>query len=152
MYTQLKNNTENQEKLHKYLYKVEHHFTPSLSKYMDLGEWSSKLLNEGTVIAAIENGEIVGASAVYCNPDKYDYSVWALWSALNDYRQSVGMELYRQTTEYCKKKGSMGLDGLCDISNKYVLKLHQINGFRIIEQITRPNNQIAAKIRLNFVQ
>ena len=139
------------DRLYEYICKIDADFTPRLSESIELKNWSEKLLNEGVVIAALNNGEIVGVSAIYCTPEKYDYSIWALWSALNDYRKLVGVELYRQTIEYCKRKGSKGLEGLCDISSKHILMLHQINGFKIIEHVKRKNGQKAAKIRLNFI-
>lgn len=104
-------------------------FSPPLGSRADLRTYASKLLNEGQVLAMEGNeGKIVGAVAMYCQPRDFQYA-FIPYIAVSEAGKGIGKLLLREACRVCAELGSAGLEAQTALSNTRSRRLFGSCGF-----------------------
>ncbi len=142
----------NLEKIIMTLEKNDDDFNPPLSKRGLLENYAKKWVNEGVVLEISYKSNFAGIAVFYCNPESYKYSFLTFIAINRNYRgKGLSVLLMESVIDYCKGKGSLGLETQTSEENSKSLHLYTRLGFKEFGRIDNRENGIKSiQLRLIF--
>lgn len=135
MIIKLSNTKNGQQRLIQYLNDVDNDFKIPLSKKINPTEYAIKLLTNGEVLVSVDNGQIRGLIAGYCNDIENGKAVISILSVKIKYRgMGISRTLVKSMIEKCKQFGMRCIH--VDSVNPIAVSLYLSEGFVKVSQET----------------
>lgn len=104
MIKKLSNTSDNQNSLANYLHDVDNDFEIPLSKKTDIDAYSIKILGNGVVFVSMENDNINGLLAGYCNDIENGNAIISILSVKKSFRgRGISRLLVNSMIEICQQ-------------------------------------------------
>lgn len=116
-------------------------FLPPLREryyFVSYEEYASRLLDKGIVIYAKDRKDenIVGFTAFYADPEKYQDAYLSYIGILREYRKiGLGRLLMDSMIDFCRTLGMKGINASCSLKNERMASLFVASGFRRLSDI-----------------
>ena len=135
MIIKLSNTKNGQQRLIQYLNDVDNDFKIPLSKKINPTEYAIKLLTNGVVLVSVDNGQIRGLIAGYCNDIEKGKAVISILSVKKKFRGiGISRNLIKSMIETCKQVGMRYIH--VDSVNPIAVSLYLSEGFVKVSQDT----------------
>ncbi|HPJ81943.1 MAG TPA: GNAT family N-acetyltransferase [Saccharofermentans sp.] len=116
-------------------------FLPPLRErpyFVSYEEYVARILDKGIVIFAKDrkDGNVLGFTAFYANPEEYRDAYWSYLGILREYRKlGLAKLLMNSMIDFCRKLGMKGMNGSCSLKNERMASLFVASGFRRLSDI-----------------
>jgi ribosomal protein S18 acetylase RimI-like enzyme len=130
---------------------VDYSFNPPLSTRVDLGPWLKKVLKMGVVLVSVEQTNIEGVIAFYCNDrESRQAFITFLGVAKSARRQGIGRGLLEEAILVCRRKGMKSVLLTTGSGNEASIPLYRELGFKEEEdRESRQPGRISLRLSLD---
>jgi ribosomal protein S18 acetylase RimI-like enzyme len=150
-YVQLQNNPKDLFKLIKFIEAINGNFSPSiLSIVSSINDYAAKLLDNAYVLAAIEQGNVVGVVGIYANDTANKVGFISIIGVIKiKQRCGIGQCLMNKASQYACNNGMRVLRLEVQSKNYTAIKFYELSGYvRVADNYKNGVNMIVMERKL----
>jgi ribosomal-protein-alanine N-acetyltransferase len=130
------------------LLKLDSEFDPPLSSSIDISAYTQKIVEKATIIDFLENGELIGFIAFYCNDNINKIGYLSMLAVAKEKRgNGLAISMINSAIENLKRKGFQKFRLEVYKTNLKAVRLYEQYGFTIIQQT---NHSYIMNLNLNI--
>lgn len=132
-----------------FLETIDHSFDPPLSSRVQLGQWTRKVLDLGTVMVAGEGRKFQGVIAFYCNDKETKRAFISLLGVVESARrQGIGRSLLGEAINICGREGMKSAVVTTEANNRAAVALYETMGFSLDPEETGRTGKTVLRLLL----